>query len=277
MGCGAIGTALAEAIERDDGHRARIVALTDADPRAAQTLRRRLAGRPAIVSLPELIRRSMLVVEAASGAIAARVARLALASHRDVLIMSTGGLLTDTSWQRAARRSRGRLVAPSGALAGIDGAKAMAIGTIRRIRLTTTKPPRALTAAPWVHTHRWDLSRLRTRKTLFEGPPAAAVKAFPQNANVAATLALACLPRFAWRRQAAHSSFRSRPPRITVRIVADPSARVNRHEVDVEGDCGRLHTLIESRPSKNPKTSEVAIRSAVAALQGLMAPIQIGT
>ena len=267
MGCGAIGTALAEAVERDEGRRARIVALTDADPRAAQTLRRRLAGRAAIVSLPELIRRSALVIEAASGSIAARVARLALASHRDVLIMSTGGLLTDTSWQRAARRSRGRLVAPSGALAGIDGTKAMAVGTIRRIRLTTTKPPRALASAPWVKTRRWDLSRLRTRKTLFEGPPADAVKAFPQNANVAATLALA-----------ARSSFRSRPPRITVRIVADPSLRANRHEVDVEGDCGRLHTRIESRPSaKNPKTSEVAIRSAVVALEQLMRPIQIGT
>jgi len=266
VGCGAIGTALAEAIERDDGRRARIVALADADPRAAQTLRRHLAGRPAIVSLPELIRRSTLVIEAASGSIAARVARLALASHRDVLIMSTGGLLTDTSWQRAARRSRGRLVAPSGALAGIDATKAMAIGRIRRIRLTTTKPPRALTAAPWVHTHRWDLSRLRARKTLFEGPPADAVKAFPQNANVAATLALAA------------SSSRSRPPRITVRIVADPSLRANRHEVDVEGDCGRLHTLIESRPSvKNPKTSEVAIRSALAALEQMMSQIHVGT
>lgn len=267
MGCGAIGTALATAIEHDESRRARVVALTDADPRAAQTLRRRLTGRPAIVSLPALIRRSHLVIEAASGAIAGRVARLALASHRDVLIMSTGGLLTDPSWRRAARRSRGRLVVPSGALAGIDGAKAMAVGTIRRVRLTTTKPPRALAGAPFVRAKRWDLARLRRRKTLFEGSPQQVVKGFPQNANVAATLWLA-----------SGGLARGRRPSVTVRVVADPSVRVNRHDVELEGDCGRIRCIVESRPSSgNPKTSELAIRSALAALEGLVTPIQIGT
>ena len=267
MGCGAIGTALAAAIERDDAKRARVVALTDSDPRAATTLRRRLASRPAIVSLPELVRRSHLVIEAASGAVAGRVARLALASHRDVLIMSTGGLLTDPSWRRVVRRSRGRLVAPSGALAGIDGAKAMAVGAIRRVRLTTTKPPRALAGAPFVLAKRWDLARLRRRTILFEGPPAQVVKGFPQNANVAATLWLA-----------SGGLARGRRPSVTVRVVADPSARVNRHDLELQGDCGQIRCVVESRPSaKNPKTSELAIRSALAALEQLMTPIQIGT
>ena len=245
-----------------------MVALTDSNPHAARTLRRRLASRPAIVSLAELIRRSRLVIEAASGGVAGRVARLALASNRDVLIMSTGGLVTDPSWRRAARRSRGRVVVPSGALAGIDGAKAMAVGTVRRVRLTTTKPPRALAGAPFVRAKRWDLARLRRRTTLFEGSPEQVVKGFPQNANVAATLWLACRGL----------TKRHRRPAVTVRIVADPSARVNRHDVELEGDCGRIRCVVESRPSaRNPKTSELAIRSALAALEQLMTPIQIGT
>ena len=65
--------------------------------------------------------------------------------------------------------------------------------------------------------------------------------------------------------------------RIRVRVVADPSVRRNRHEVEVVGDCGRIQCRIESRPSANPKTSELAVRSAVATLHRIFDNISIGT
>lgn len=266
VGCGAIGTALAHAIEQDYSHAAQIVAMTDVDHARAVTLQRRLTTHPPIVSLSTLVRRSQLVIEAACGGIAARVAKLALAHDRDVVVMSSGGLLLDSSWRRAAQRSRGHLRVPSGALGGLDAVKAMAVGVIRRVRLTTSKPPRALAAAPGLRLSPTQLQHLRRPRTVFEGTPAQAVKAFPQNTNVAATLTLAAL------------SGRRRSIPVTVRVVADPTLRVNRHEVDVEGDCGRMHCLLESRASAmNPKTSEVAIRSAISTLAQLFQPVQIGT
>ena len=266
VGCGTIGSELAHALERDYRHAAKIVALMDRRQDAARALQQRLLSHPPIVSLPELIRRSQLVLEAASAALAPRVACLALGAGCDVLIMSTGGLLTSTTWQRAVARSKGHLHIPSGALGGIDAVKALAAGSIRRVRLTTRKPPAALASAPFVRARRLRLTRLRRPTVLFEGSPAEAVRAFPQNTNVAATLTLAA------------AAFQRRRPVVTIRVIADPSIRVNRHEVEVEGTQGRLSCLIESRPSAtNPQTSQLAIDSALVTLRQLFEPVRIGT
>jgi len=259
VGCGTIGSRVARAIQRDLAHVARISALHDVDPSRALRLQRRLRPQPPLCSLPQLISRCDLVVEAASvGAVAAVVSR-ALAAGRDVFVMSVGGLLQDQRWRRLA--ARGRLHVPSGALAGLDGVKAMAIGGgLKRASLTTRKPPKALALAPSLVGRR--LERLRRPTVVFDGTPRAVVKAFPQNTNVAAALALA-------------SGLPDR--RIRVRVVADPAIRMNRHEVDVEGDCGRIRCQVESRPSANPKTSELAVRSAIATLHRIFDRISIGT
>ncbi len=149
IGCGTIGSQLAEALEREYAKDAELVALVDRERAQALRLRQRLSSHPPVVSLPTLIRTSDVVIEAAGVAIAARVARLALAADREVLIMSTGGLLMKrATWLQAAQRSRGHVTIPSGGLAGIDGLKALAMGTIHRVRLTTRKPPKALAEAP---------------------------------------------------------------------------------------------------------------------------------
>ena len=176
--------------------------------------------------------------------------------------MSVGGLLLTSSWRTPARRSRGKVYIPSGALAGLDGVKAVAVGRIRGIRLTTRKPPRALAGAPGLRHRRIRLDRLRRPVVVFDGTPRDVIRAFPQNTNIAAALTLA----------AGVSTTRPR-----IRIVADPTVRHNIHELDVEGDCGRIRCRIESGPSANPKTSELAVRSAVATLGRLFDQIQIGT
>jgi aspartate dehydrogenase len=215
-----------------------------------------------VVSLADLIDRSDLILEAASADLALHLVCRALRQHRDILVMSVGGLLQNSSWRRAASRSRGRVYIPSGALAGLDGMKAMASGTIRRVSLTTRKPPAALAAAPYVQARKLNLSTLRRPTVVFEGNPRDVVRAFPQNTNVAAALALAV---------------GTAGRRARVRVIADPGIRTNIHEIDVEGDCGRITCRIQSRPSRNPKTSELAVRSAVATLARIFSPIAIGT
>jgi aspartate dehydrogenase len=271
VGCGAIGTTLALTIERDYPKLARVVALVDHDTARAQTLSRRLHPHPLVTTLPTCVRRSDVLVEAASVAAAADVARRGLAAGRDVLIMSTGGLLLDAQWRPAAARSRGRLVLPSGALCGLDGLKAMAVGRLRRLRLTTRKPPASLAAAPAMARRRAALARLRRPLTVFRGSPREAVHGFPQNTNVAATLALAV-------ELGASAENRRRPVPITIRVVADPTVTRNVHELEVDSDAGRMVCRMESRPSSdNPKTSQVAAQAAVAALRQLLEPVRIGT
>ena len=262
VGCGTIGSRLAAAVQRYHTNDARITALHDVDRARARALQRRLHHPAPIMSLARLIRTSRLVIEAASVDVAGEVVRRALAARRDVLVMSVGGLLRDQSWRRLARRVGRKVYIPSGALAGLDGVKAMATGRIRRLALTTRKPPQALASAPWVRRRKLRLERLTHPVVLFEGSPRAVVQAFPQNTNVAAALALA----------SGRSSARTR-----IRVVADPTSRRNIHDLEVEGECGRLTCRIESRPSANPKTSELAVRSAIVTLGQLLDPVVIGT
>lgn len=263
IGCGTIGSRLATALEHRYARRARIVALHDVRPASAARLRRRLRSRPPLVSLPALIRRSDLVVEAASAGVAGEVARRALRAHRDVLIMSVGGLLLDARWRAALRGSRGTVYIPSGALAGLDGVKAMAAGRLTQITLTSRKPPRAFADAPDVRRTRPGSARLRRPTLLFAGTARQACAAFPQNTNVASALTLAAAG--------------GRGPLPRVRVVADPTLRRNVHEIVVVGDCGRITCTVESRPSANPKTSELAVRSAIVTLDRLFSGVQIGT
>lgn len=276
VGCGTIGSRLALAIQRNYPRAARVVALHDTSCANAVRLQRQLRNVPPICTLRTLIRRSQLVIEAASVQAAGRAARAALGANRSIFVMSVGGLLLDQSWRRLVGRSRARLYVPSGALAGLDGVKGMALGRLRRVRLTTRKPPRSLADAPYVRRKRLDLLSLRRPCVVFEGSARSVVKAFPQNTNVAATLALACLPpgRIGLGRQVGGAA----DARVRVRVVADPAVRRNIHEVDVIGDCGRLHCRIESDPSRsNPKTSEQAVRSALASLGQILGPVTIGT
>ena len=262
VGCGTIGTRLAVALHRTYAGVARLAALHDADPAHAERLRRRLTPRPAMLSLPALIQRVDIIVEAASAGAAPEVVRQALAAGRTVLVMSVGGLLQDRTWQNLARRSRGKVCIPSGALAGLDGIVAMALGRIHHAQLTTRKPPTALAGSPYVRRRRLALERLRRPTVIFEGTPQAVVRAFPQNTNVAAALTLAIGPRAV---------------RPRVRVVADPALSHNVHELEVESDCGRIQCRIESRPSVNPKTSELAVRSAIVTLGRLFDHLVVGT
>lgn len=255
MGCGTIGRALAQAIVRRWPRQAALVALHDADPAQAARLRRLLKRRLPIVPLRALVRRSQLVIEAASASVSGQVVAEAIRAKRDCLVMSVGGLLKAPELFRRARGAGCRIYLPSGALAGLDAVRAARLGTIERVTLTTRKPPRALEGAPAVIRRRMALDRMTRETIIFEGGVAEAVAGFPQNINVAAALALAC----------------GRPERVRVRILATPGSTKNVHEVELVGSCGRIWTRTENRPSAaNPKTSELAILSAIATLESIV-------
>ena len=62
-----------------------------------------------------------------------------------------------------------------------------------------------------------------------------------------------------------------------VEIVADPRLKRNVHEILAESEGGRITITCENVPSAaNPKTSWLAILSALAVVQRLVKPVSIG-
>jgi aspartate dehydrogenase len=263
VGCGAIGTEIARAIDTGEIE-ADLVAVCDHNPATAIALIDSLKHKPIKARLEELVSLSDLVVEAASQKAVPAIARATLAKGKSLMVMSVGAL-ADLEFYREvknlARDHGSRVYIPSGAISGLDGLKSASIGTIRKVTLTTTKNPKGLKGAPYILENKIDLEALKKPTVIFEGTAAEAVKAFPANVNVAATLCLA-----------------AREGEVRVTIIADPYINVNRHEIVAEGDFGRISTRVENVPSpKNPKTSYLAALSAIATLRSIVEPLKIGT
>ncbi len=263
VGCGAIGTEIAKAIDKGEIE-ADLVAVCDHNPATAIALINSLKHKPVKARLEELVSLSDLVVEAASQKAVPTIARATLEKGKSLMVMSVGAL-ADLEFYREvknlAREHGSRVYIPSGAISGLDGLKSASIGTIRKVTLTTTKSPEGLKGAPYILENKIDLEALKQPTVIFEGTAAEAVKAFPANVNVAATLCLA-----------------AREGEVRVKIIVDPNIKVNRHEIVAEGDFGRISTQVENVPSpKNPKTSYLAALSAIATLRSIVEPLKIGT
>ena len=263
VGCGAIGAEIARAI--DCGNiAAELVAVFDRNEERAQELMADLLAKPLLLSLEDLVERSEIVVEAASQRAVPEVAKAALTRGRDLMIMSVGALLDGDLRQMVedlAKEHGCRVYLPSGAISGLDGLKSASAGRIDLVTLTTTKNPRGFLGAPYVRDKEIDLDAIREATVIFEGSAEEAVRAFPANVNVAATLSLT-----------------ARGARVRVKIVADPKIDVNIHQITAEGEFGRITTRVENVPSpRNPKTSYLAALSAIATLRSMAEPIKVGT
>lgn len=255
LGCGAIGRGLALAVDGGSIRRARVVALYDQDSDRLRGLAESLSSRPDACDTVEgfLAADGMtLVVEAASQEAVRRNAEAILASGRDLMVMSTGALLDadlHTRLEAASAESGCRVYAPSGALGGIDAVRASR-HQLEEVVLTTRKPPASLVDSATGKS----MDGVTSATVVFEGSAREAVARFPFNINVAATLSLAGLG----------------PERTRVRIIADPEARGNNHEVYAAGRSGTLRFTMENVPHPdNPMTSHLAVLSAIETLRGI--------
>ena len=262
IGCGTIGREIATAIDRGTIEM-ELTALSDISAPQAEALKKDLKNfSPKILDKEDLVRISDLVVEAASKDAVPELLKLCIEHGRDILIMSMGGLLGQEDLLKQAAQKNISIYRPSGALAGLDAIKAAKIANIKSACLTTTKPSKGLEGAPYIKEHGIILADIKEKKIIFEGSASEAVKGFPKNVNVAALLSMAGLG----------------PEKTKVIIIADPNAARNCHEVEVEGDFGKIITRTENLPSpNNPKTSYLACLSAVATLKSITASLKIGT
>lgn len=256
VGCGFIGNAIARFIDKNKEFR--LVGINDIDADKAIDLAKNLKQKPKFMDLSCLIRKSELVIESASG----KVIKKILSSKnldkpgKKLIIMSTGGLVGSIGLLQRIKKCE--IFLPSGAIAGLDSIKAVS-GKIKSLGLTTTKPAGSLENATYITKNRIELRELKDKKTVFEGNLKEAVEGFPQNINVAATLYLA-----------------SKFSRIKVKIVADPNANFNIHEIEAAGDFGIIKTATENVPSKNPSTSYLALLSAIQTIKNMKNNVKIG-
>lgn len=262
IGCGTIGTEIAKACQDRLRNDVTLVGICDIDKKKSLALKEMLKRRVPILELEELIKRIDLIIEAASASALKEVLEKALKYRKDLFAMSVGGLLGKEALLKSTRDRGVKIYLPSGAICGIDGLKSASVGRLDSVALTTRKPPKALEGAPYLKKNRIDLREIKGETILFEGNARDAVKGFPQNVNISAVLSLAGIGA----------------RKTRVRIVTSPDYTKNVHEVEMIGSFGRITTRTENVPSKtNPKTSELAILSAIATIEAITNNIRIGT
>ncbi len=264
VGCGAIGSTVARLLEKR-GSSFRVAALFDAVPAQSQKLSLKLKSRPKVYfKLSDLIPKVDWILEAASVKAVPLLVPAALRHRKPVVLMSSGGFLKHRAEiTRLARRYQTKVYLPSGALAGLDGVKAARqLGKITKLEITSTKPPKGFLGAPGLTPgQKKALYSAKKSFYLYQGDVWGAIERFPANVNVSATLALAA----------------ENPELLKVKVMADPKAKLNRHQIEVVGGFGRLTAVTQNHPSaENPKTSALAIQSALALFERLESFVEIG-
>jgi aspartate dehydrogenase len=198
-----------------------------------------------------------IVVECAGREAAAALVPSVLQSGVSVVLCSISVLADPqvlAAFEQLAERNKAAIVIPGGAVAGIDYLRAVSRLAGTQVTYISRKPPQAWQneLASLGHSP----EHLAAPVTLFEGPAADAARLFPRNLNVALTIALAA--------GSAHT---------TVRVIADPSATGNDHEIDVSGPAGSAHMRFINAPSPdNPKTSALTALSVLHAIDSLTQP-----
>jgi aspartate dehydrogenase len=186
------------------------------------------------------------------------VAEPFLRAGKEVVVLSAGALLEHGDLVDLARRGRGRITVPTGALVGLDAVGAAGEGRIRSVHLKTRKPVASLAGAPGLDL---DLDGIEEPVQVFSGSARGAAKGFPANLNVSVALALAGIG----------------PDETEVEIWADPTVTRNTHTIEVRSDVADLTMTIENVPSENPRTGRITALSVVSLLRKRHAPVRVGS
>lgn len=259
IGFGAIGRYVFSALKDDpDCHVSSIVVRP---ARVAETSEEVGPGVQITSSIDTLETVPAMIVEVAGHAALAEHGVTSLAGGHTLLVVSVGALADPAlrqALEEAAVTGGGKAIIAPGAVGGIDALAAARQGGLERVTYTSRKPPIAWKGTPGEEV--CDLDALTTEIVLFEGPADAAARTYPKNANVAATIALA------------GAGFAD----TAVRVVADPAAPGNVHELEAVGAFGAMTLRMEGRPlPENPKTSSLTAFSVLRAIRNAGSAIEI--
>ena len=248
IGCGAIANIITTSIAPEENG-IDIAYFFDKDIERAENLAS-LGGGVAVLNFEDMLNDVDLVLECASPDSVKYFAPIVLEKGLDMIVMSIGAFMdTDfyTDVLKIAKENNAKIHLPSGAVVGLDGIKAAAKFGLKEVSLVTRKSPKSLGK---------DIDEV---EVLFEGKASEAVKEFPLNINVAATISMACNKD------------------IDVKIIVDPNVDRNVHEITAKGDFGEFKTITMNYPcAANPKTSMLAALSAIRLLKSFNETISVG-
>ena len=255
IGFGAIGQTLYRLLaEHAPG--VRVVAVVE-QPALHAAVQARLAGTVRVVAtVGELGAPNLdLVIECAGHAALKAAGTAVLQRGVDLLVASVGALADtaiETALRDAAVASGAKIRVPSGALGGLDVLGAAKLAGLDAVTYVSNKAPRAWQGTP--AEAMVDLDRLTQPAVFYRGNAREAALRFPQNANVAAAVALAGV------------GFE----RTQVQLTADPAATGNRHRIQARGAFGEIDVAILGKTlPENPKTSMLAPYSLVRSVMNL--------
>ena len=248
IGYGAIAKALLQSVEPEDAHWT-VVGIVRRTLGAASTV-----FYPGCQSIDEMLAlKPDLIVECAGHEALRTLGPRVLAGGIDLLIASTGALADasiEADLRSAAAQGRSRALLVAGAVGGLDALAAARHAGLSEVRYIGRKPPGAWRGTAAEQTV--DLSKLTgSAVQVFDGSARQAALRFPQNANVAAAIALAGVGFDLTR----------------VRLFADPGISGNHHRIEAEGAFGRFQIeLAGIALPDNPKTSRLMVGSLARAL-----------
>ncbi|WP_405306741.1 aspartate dehydrogenase [Methanobrevibacter sp.] len=248
IGCGAIANIITTSIVSEKNG-IDIAYFYDKDIERAENLAS-LGGGVAVLTFEDMLDDVDLILECASPDSVKYFAPIILENGIDMIIMSIGAFMDKDFYSqvlRIAEDNDAKIHLPSGAVVGLDGIKAVAKFGLKEVNLVTRKSPKSLG------------KDIDTEEVLFEGKASEAVKKFPLNINVAATISMACNMD------------------IDVKIIVDPDVDRNVHEITARGDFGEFKTITMNYPcAANPKTSMLAALSAIRLLKSFNETISVG-
>ena len=248
IGCGAIANIITTSIVPEDNG-IDIAYFFDKDIERAENLAS-LAGGIAALEFDDMVDNVDLVLECASPDSVKLFAPKILEKGKDMIVMSIGAFMDLDFYseiEKLAKENNAKVHLPSGAIVGLDGIKAVAKFGLKEVNLVTRKSPKSLG------------KNIDKEEVLFEGKASEAVKVFPLNINVAATISIACQRD------------------IDVKIIVDPNVDRNVHEITAKGDFGEFKTTTMNYPcAANPKTSMLAALSAIRLLKSFNETICVG-
>ena len=261
-GLGAIGLAVAQAVDSARIPGLRLAAAAARDHAKAQRITSSFRQPPPLVDFTALAEASDVVVECLPSAHFAAVATPAIERGRIFMPLSVGMLINHMSLVERAQATGARIIVPTGALLGLDAVRATAEGKISAVKIVTRKPPAGLAGAPLLVARGISVEGLDKPLLVFEGTAREAIAGFPANVNVAVALSLAGIG----------------PDRTRAEIWADPGVTRNTHTITVTSDSSDLTMTIANIPSEeNPRTGKITSLSVLAALRRLTAPLVVGS
>jgi len=262
VGCGSRGSKLAEAA--DKMVEVKRIYLLDSNRPRVEAVASKLNKGMIVDDIEEELYHCDLVIECATQDVAHDILPKIVYRGVDVMVMSVGALVDDdyrADLIAKAKENDMRIYIPSGAICGIDGLRASAIGELQEVELNTVQGIASFQGVKYIEEKGIDLSGLKERTLLYSGPAREAVKLFPRNVNVAAIVSII---GFGF-------------DKTKVNISVDPATKSNSHELRVKGEFGEMtcNTYNVTSPD-NPNTSNLSVFSAISALERIVKNQWIG-